>query len=280
MKNLLISLLILSTNILFCQTYESVFYGSDTSKLSNKIIIIDTINERSFMLNFYEKLSDAYYKKSNVLYQSENKRGHTNIYWLKKRIFKVRKIHTIPKDALSSGFVLEILDTNSFDVFYFNYSPVNKYNFPFLVFNTKGNKNLIINPYCDKIEYEYDEFENEKKYNSPILNSVTIYKFIKKGVANYYLSLSTNGSTIVVDGIGAKILFTDGTKWSKNIKIDVDAGNDGFNYSAFIKLTPQDLKIFSTKKISQFRLYIFDQKITKDESEEFKNYVNCILKSK
>ena len=93
------------------------------------------------------------------------------------------------------------------------------------------------------------------------------------------MSLNTEGSTCVVDGSGATILFTDGSKMYKNVKIDIDANSDGFRYSAFITLTQLDLATLSNKKIKKFRLYIFDQEIESTKSKDFTEYVKCIMKA-
>jgi len=138
---------------------------------------------------------------------------------------------------------------------------------------------------CSRIERKVDEIEGEIQLNSPLINgsalsSLIIYKDIKNGKAVYYLSLKTRGSTVVVDGKGATILFTDGTKLKKEEDIDVDSDESGFKYSAFITLTPADLVTFSTKKIKMFRLYIFDKIVSPEDSEEFTAYVSCIKKQK
>ena len=126
-----------------------------------------------------------------------------------------------------------------------------------------------------------DEFTGVKKFSSPLsssmeISSVIIYKDINKGKATFYLSLRAYGSTVSVNGNGAIILFTDGTKWSKNIKIDVEAEDKGFEYSTFIPLTLADLTILSTKKIKKFRLYIYDEELNPFEADKFKVYVKCI----
>ena len=83
-----------------------------------------------------------------------------------------------------------------------------------------------------------------------------------------------------VNKTGVIILFTDGTKWTRQSEIDVDAESDGFEYSAFIPLTQEDLITFSTKKIKKFRLYIYDEEIGSCDADRFKIFVKCIKGSK
>ena len=53
----------------------------------------------------------------------------------------------------------------------------------------------------------------------------------------------------------------------------------GWGYSAFINLSDQDLKIFSTKEIDKFRLYIYDN-MKPDDTDKFPFYVESIIKLK
>ena len=121
---------------------------------------------------------------------------------------------------------------------------------------------------------------DETTLRTPLLSDVSIQKYITSKGTFYYLSLRTKGSTVVVDGTGVIILFTDGSKMTKSVKIDVDAGSNGFDYSAFISLTQKDLGILSTKQIKKFRLYIYDQKVKPFEGEEFTYFVKCMMEMK
>ncbi len=107
-----------------------------------------------------------------------------------------------------------------------------------------------------------------------------IYKHINKGKSVYYLSLRTYGSTVNVNETGVIILFTDGTKWTRQSKIDVDAESSGFEYSAFITLALTDLTTFSTKKIKKFRLYIYDEVVNSSDADKFKLFVKCVKETK
>ena len=82
-------------------------------------------------------------------------------------------------------------------------------------------------------------------------------KVIIGSKVRYYLSLDTKGSTLNYGIKGVYVLFTDKSKWNRlNEKIDVTY-DDGYTYSSFIELFPNDLKLFQTKTISKFRLFIY-----------------------
>ena len=130
-----------------------------------------------------------------------------------------------------------------------------------------------------------DEFTIEIKYNSPLFNGKklsprTIYKYLNKRKSVYYLSLKTTGITVNVNESGVIILFTDGTKWTRSSKIDVEAGSDGFDYSAFITLSSSDITTFSKKKIKKFRLFIYDEVVSSSDGDRFKLYTDCIKNAK
>jgi len=130
---------------------------------------------------------------------------------------------------------------------------------------------------CDRITSEVDDFNDEVTLRTPFSSAVAISKIKSKHAKpNYYLSLFTVGHTVVIDGKGAYILFEDGKKWSKSVKIDVDATQSGFRYSAFVPLTNSDLKLLKSKKISKFKLYIFEQSISDDDANMFIQDVSCI----
>jgi hypothetical protein len=133
---------------------------------------------------------------------------------------------------------------------------------------------------CDRITSEKDDFSDKITYLTPLLTAAHITKIKdKRKPPVYYLSLTAMGLTPVVDGKGATILFEDGKKWSKSVTIDVDASENGFRYSAFIPLNKADLNLLKSKKISKFKLYIFEQTLFESDSNGFIQDVNCIINS-
>ena len=165
---------------------------------------------------------------------------------------------------------------------FFIYNPWNEYLFPFLISQEEIDSNI----FCSRIEKKSDDFTNEVSYSTPFyegkdLIPLVFYKIIKGGNKTYYLSLTANGNTVVVDGKGVIILFEDGTKINKpNVKIEVNAKSDGYEYSAFFPLTVQEIQFLKNKKITNYRLYIFDNKLNKSFAEKLKYYSKCLLEIK
>ena len=236
--------------------------------------------------SFYSDIKDCQlsYNK-NVKYPDPNMVGATLRDSLINKVYLVEKIIDLNGNDLfdktinysSINPILVLKDLHNGEIIFYKYNKDISIEFPFLT-------SKIIYPnnfFCSKIEKEIDEFTNEIKFSTPSLSDgeispVSILKIISKGKTIYYLSLRTQGSTININKTGVIILFQDGTKWSKDAKIDADVGRNGFDYSAFITLNPNDLAIFSTKKIKKFRLYIYDQEISPRNAELFKYYVDCI----
>ena len=207
--------------------------------------------------------------------------------------------------------ILVLRDTSSGQIIYFKYDSYYEHNFPFVSSSTAldetvlgssnalpmdetvlGSSNALPialdeTTLCSRIEREVDEFTDKIGLHSPLIGvgysiaPLRIHKYIAKSNTVYYLSLTAYGATVVVDGTGIIILFTDGSKLIKSDEeIDVDVSDEGYEYSAFITLTQSDLTTLSTKQVKKFRLYIFDEEVESSEAEKFMVYVKCIRKQK
>lgn len=133
--------------------------------------------------------------------------------------------------------------------------------------------------YCDKIEVIVDNFEDRKTHISPYVSGFKIIKLVKNGDTHYYLRVDVPGSIVSVGKKGLYILFEDGTKISKpNAEIHIEVGSgDYYTYSAFIMLAQEDIEILTTKKITDHRLYIYDGKVSSEESDIIIKYAKCIF---
>jgi hypothetical protein len=223
----------------------------------------------------------------NVIYPDSVYKYITVKDSLINRIFAVEKIIDKSGDEYNtlvnySKPIFILKDTLTKQIIYFRYDYQNESNFPFLISRIKFDEKVL----CSQIEKYIDEFTGEIKFSSPMFDnhnflSTSVEKVINNAKTQYFLSLTTHGSTAVVNGTGATILFTDGTKLIKSTaKVDVNVTSDGFDYSVFMSLTPSDLALLKTKKIKKFRLYIFDEDVKSIESERFKVYMNCIVNAK
>lgn len=293
MTRRLLFLFVLGTTLLKVQaqtTFEHNFLGDEFSLYKGVLIKLIDNPISGFGHTFY---SDLKYCQSefdnNVIYPDTKYNFNTVKDSLMNRIFLVENIvdktGQVWNESSNTDYFAKPLfvlkDTVSGQRIYFKYDKKYEDSFPF---NT-STINYPADYFCSKIEKEKDEFTNELRFSSPLMNGrqispMTIYKYINKGKTVYYLSLRTNGSTVNVNKSGVIILFQDGTKWTRASKIDVEAGSNGFEYSAFITLTPTDLTTFLTKRIKKFRLYIYDEEVNSSDADRFKLYTECIKKAK
>lgn len=271
-------------------TFEHNFLGEEFTLYKGTLLKLIDNPISGFNHAFYADLKycqSAY--DNNVIYPDKKYNFVTVKDSLKNRVFLVEDI--IDKtgkewNETSNSYyfakpIFVLKDTLNGQKIYYKYDKEYEHNFPF---NT-SKINYPADYFCSKIDKQIDDFTNEVKFSSPLmsgrqLSSMIIYKHINKGKTVYYLSLRTYGSTVNVNENGVIILFQDGTKWSRASKIDVEADSKGFEYSAFITLTPADLTTFTTKKIKKFRLYIYDEEVNSSDAEKFRLYTQCIKTAK
>jgi len=287
-----LSILLILTSILTinvkAQTFEANFLGEDYLQYKGVYLKLKDGNYASGLMGtFYSDLK--YCQKvidKNVLYSKGGSSYSSNEDSLINRIFFVETIvdkngATIENSSYLTKPILVLKDTLNKQIIYFKYDKNYKHKFPFLTSKIRLDKDA----FCKKIKRKVDDFTDDITINSPLIDnrnisSMIIYKTISKGKVIYNLRLKTFGSTVIVDGTGAIILFEDGTKITKPVKIDVEADTKGFEYSAFLPLTQNDLEILSSKKVKKFRLYIYDETVNPVFAAKFKIYIDCIQETK
>jgi hypothetical protein len=278
MKKLFILFFILITFKSNSQEYKKTFLGKDVSAYKGLFLKLE---EKAFATthNFYSEPPVKAFQAP--VYKPTTKYNFvTDTSALIGREFLVQNVSPYNASAYSDRQSLfELKDINNNEIIYFIYDSEYDFNFPFKVKGFKYNSDY----FSKYIEREMDDFTGQVTLRSPILNDISISKFIKNPTSapTYYLRLSVRGSTLNYNGKGVIVLFKDGTKWSRpNEKIDVEiVKGEGWGYRAFITLTNEDLKLFSTKEVNKFRLYIYDNS-NPDEVDRFQYYTQAIIKMK
>jgi len=129
----------------------------------------------------------------------------------------------------------------------------------------------------------YDAIDNKTTWFTETDNC-SIMKITEAGQTRYYLSIYAYSNYCTVNNKGVKILFSDGTKWVKlTEEIDTDASDNNkgnFRYSGFVRLNATDLKLFSTKVIIAYKVYIFDVTLSEHEALLFQSATQIIQTSK
>lgn len=125
-----------------------------------------------------------------------------------------------------------------------------------------------------------DSFNNSVIYETSLtglldFSPARMSKHISQKDTIYYLYLTAHGLTLNVGEKGVIVLFTDGSRWESmsDVATDSDYGSAGWRYSSFIRMTEEDLHVFSNKRISGFRLYVYERFLLKSESKKFMNEV-------
>lgn len=266
------------------QEFYKLYLGEDFILYKKSFFKLDD-NSVLSTSSFYPTLNDAVAHDIGkpVLYATKEHVWETDKDSIKGRVFLVESIFThkgIPlskDDKIDMGYydkpIFCLKDTLNGQRIYYRYNQTSEYWFDFLCNNVVLDKTVL----SKGIEREVDKYNGKVELYSPIGKDLIIYKTIKNKVVSYYLSLHTIGRTLNVGKVGVNLLFSDGTKWNKQAKIDVDVNSGGgWKYSSYIKLNQNDLRLFSTKNVSSFRLYIYDNEVISSYSELFKTYVQTI----
>jgi hypothetical protein len=131
---------------------------------------------------------------------------------------------------------------------------------------------------CFGITSRYDKFEEDTTYSSPILKQITLYKKRRAAVVIYFMRLSCQGYTVNVLEQGVTILLENDLRIEKpDAEINVDANSTGYEYSAFVQLTEEEMKLIAQNQMTDFRLYIYDAIVNVLDRNKYMKYANCLL---
>jgi hypothetical protein len=288
-KILLFTLLIgILTNSIFSQDFEKIYKGKDYKYyLGTELKVVgNTIKSILF-----ENLSDVKYNGKNVIYP-KNKSGYfSDETKLLGRVFKVEGIigndgkdYTGSYGNPSNLPIFKLRDIETLELIYFLYyyrNCTSGYGFPF---ETK--KNFDDYYFCGDIKKEVDDFSDKITYDGDVISESGNYNSILKVVNGsdevYYLSLRVDGSTVNVGEKGVILLLEDKTKINlpnEDVECKVSSDGSSYEYSSFIRLSDEHIRILKTKEIDKIRLYIYDYDFNKFSSLKFKEYLNCLLNS-
>jgi hypothetical protein len=132
---------------------------------------------------------------------------------------------------------------------------------------------------CDEIITAYDKFENDSTYKTSYAYDVQFLKHVNNNQETFYLSLRTIGHTVVVDGKGVIILLANNKRIERkdvDIEVRVD-GDANYEYSAFIRLTSEELSLLRENEITDYRLYIYDTAVAKSLGLKLRGWLNCLF---
>ena len=135
---------------------------------------------------------------------------------------------------------------------------------------------------CKKITRELDDFSGEVILSTPYgWNMPVITKVIDGESEVIYFTLYANGLTLNVGEKGVIMLLDNGDRITRpEAKIDVDAQENGWRYSAMFRLTDEEVETLSNTTINKFQLYVYDMTIHKKGKATLMTQMGCLSEMK
>jgi hypothetical protein len=135
--------------------------------------------------------------------------------------------------------------------------------------------------WCKTFKITEDKFDGSVTFRSEPqwLRGITFTRIISKDplTDGIYFHTVHGSRTLLTDIRGLYIIFDDGTKIERpNEKIYIKADRYGWDYSTMFRIEKADLQKISTSMITDFRTYIFDTKVSKEESYRVMEYAKCL----
>lgn len=133
---------------------------------------------------------------------------------------------------------------------------------------------------CD-FKVTYDKFESDTTYTLEFAEWLNVYKVKKKGKVVYFMRLVNEGVTANYLKKGIIIMLSDGSKIEKpEEKIDCKfRAGTMYDFTAFFRLTPEDLDLLSKNRMTDWRLYIYDRSLNEKRGEKLRQQILCLIKS-
>ena len=133
---------------------------------------------------------------------------------------------------------------------------------------------------CD-IQKTADKFDGSITYKAEFAKWACFSKVIKGSDTTYYAYFSTEGTTANYYKKGVIILLSNGSKIEKpNAEVDCKfRAGVMYDYTSFFTLTKDDMKILSTNRITDWRLYVTERGLGEKRGEKLKETLICLIKS-
>jgi len=279
MKRLLFIFTLLSFTS-FTQDFESVFLGTNFRGYNNaKMKFVENLSSFAIIYNLHGTKKNATKIGGQTdLFTVENDDEY--IKYIKGIEFTVKGFYTRTGDTIpETGTVYDPifhLEGSDNKTYYWKYQSTKEMYFKYwLVSLNQGETDI-----CDKVTKKTDDFTKEISWSQPLSRNgdPTLSAYEKQGKKSVFMYLRVNGSTLNIGKTGVIILLEGDKRIEKpnaDIKVEIETSNSGWDYTTFIELTPDDLKLLSENKILKYRLYIYDGEFKSNVT--FKKYANCFL---
>ena len=277
MKKLLFIFSLLSFTS-FSQDFESVFLRTNFRGYHNaKMKFADNVTTTPISYGLFGNKDIASdFSSYSDLFTDETKDEF--ISYIKGIEFTVKGFYARTGDTIpETGTVFDPifhLEGSDNKIYYWKYRSTKEMYFKYwLVSLDQGDIDI-----CDKVTKETDDFTKKTSWRQPFSRNgdPTLSAYEKDGKTSVFLYLRANGSTLNVGETGVIILLEGDKRIEKpNAEVEAKASTSGWDYTSFIELTPDDLKLLSENKILKYRLYIYDREVKSNVT--LKKYANCFL---
>ena len=132
---------------------------------------------------------------------------------------------------------------------------------------------------CSQITENYNEFESETTYRTPLSKNCSLTKIVKAKKVIYYLYLKATGYSASFAEKGVKIILSDKQILSfpdEEIDLKIDEDGSRYVYSAFIRLPIEKINLLKKYGVVKWKLYVYESGYSEDETTEFMAQVNCL----
>jgi len=286
MKNFLFLILILISSTICCQNIAPIaFLGNDFKYYKGATLLIDPANKGMFRM--YSKLKYLSVFKISKVLEPRADYNYTDAQKIKNSEYLVLDIYENPKEMVNNyGFdndpIFVLQDIHSKETYYFPYSKVLNFEFPFMV------KNLTLpdDYFCNKIHTYYDEFEDNTSYSFGFgyKEDVSVSANKENGETYYYLRLEGSSLSYKIRE-GLFIIFGDGTKLSlPNQKLSVKVGNihrgtTWYDLSTLVTLDKKTIDKIIKLGISKYKIGESTKQLTNEQNFLLKEFTSCLYRS-
>lgn len=276
MKKILLLFFILLINHIYGQNFPydkpELLIGKivtvDDSELYKKIDYHNFIKKFNKSKRTYSKFNNKPFVK-NVVKSDYNKLVDKEF-----TVVNVFKLDEIDK------YILE-LNNNEIGTLFYEYNSKYESSFELIV---KDGLNLPEGFLCNQITIDKDKFEDITRYSIPF-NPEEIYllKIIFNNQTKLFLDIKVKGNTLNIGEKGVFILLENGEKIIRqNESIDVESYvnrySSGWKYSTIIELNEEEIESLKKFKITDVRLYIYDETISKETAYKIQEFLKCMTK--
>ena len=134
--------------------------------------------------------------------------------------------------------------------------------------------------YCSEFTQTVDKFDDKKTTYTRLSNGgLAFIKVEHNEEVVIYLKFGTRGNTLNVNEKGAMFIFENGETYSfPDAEIDVKVDDDSkWMYSVFVRLSDEEIKLFTKSPISDAKLYIYTAEYNTEYTEKWRQELICLI---